>query len=249
MPRFETILFDLGSTLIYFDGNWPEVLAEADHDLIQSLQRSGLQLDEQDFLAEFHSRLEAYFSERDSEFIEYTTAYLLRSLLEERGYSDLPDSILRPAIEARYTVSQAHWHVEDDAIATLSGLRQKGYRLGMISNASDDLDVQVLVDKAGVRSFFEVILSSAALGIRKPNPHIFQTVLQLMNVLPSRAAMVGDMLGADILGARNAGIYSIWNTRRADTAANRAHEDTILPDATITKLSELPPLLEILSKI
>ena len=55
--------------------------------------------------------------------------------------------------------------------------------------------------------------------------------------------MVGDSLGADILGARNAGLYSIWVTRRADTAANRAHKDTIQPDAVISTLSELPPLL------
>jgi len=107
--------------------------------------------------------------------------------------------------------------------------------------------VQTLVDQADLRSYFDVILTSAALGIRKPNPLIFQTALRQWGYSPSQAAMVGDSLGADILGAKNAGLYSIWITRRADTAANRAHEDTIQPDAVISRLSELPALLDSIS--
>lgn len=62
--------------------------------------------------------------------------------------------------------------------------------------------------------------------------------------LPAHAAMVGDTLGADILGAKNAGIFSIWITRRADNPANQAHLDTIQPDAQIAALDELPGLLQ-----
>jgi HAD superfamily hydrolase (TIGR01662 family) len=233
---------------MYFNGDWPEVLVQANQELIQSLKSSGFKFDEQVFLAELQSREEAYYSERGSEFIEYTTAYILKTLLEEHGNPHPTDSNLRPAIEARYTVSRAHWHIEDDAIATLAILRQQGYRLGAISNASDDLDVQALVDKGGIRPFFEVILSSAALGFRKPNPRIFHSALHQMELQPSRTAMVGDMLGADVLGARSAGIFAIWVSRRADTAANRAHKDTIIPDATISKLSELPSLLDRLTE-
>jgi FMN phosphatase YigB (HAD superfamily) len=38
-------------------------------------------------------------------------------------------------------------------------------------------------------------------------------------------------------------MQAIWITRRAGTAANRAHQDTIQPDAIIATLSELPALL------
>jgi FMN phosphatase YigB (HAD superfamily) len=50
---------------------------------------------------------------------------------------------------------------------------------------------------------------------------------------------VGDTLGADILGAQNAGIKSAWITRRAERAGNRDHEETIQPDYTIATLGEL----------
>ena len=102
----------------------------------------------------------------------------------------------------------------------------------------------MLVDKLGAREFFEVIISSAALGVRKPNPKIFQEALERMNLPAGKVAMVGDTLGADILGARNAGIFSIWLKRRANTPGNLAHADTIFPDAQIDTLSELPRLME-----
>jgi HAD superfamily hydrolase (TIGR01662 family) len=143
-----------------------------------------------------------------------------------------------------YSVSQEHWLPEEEAVPVLENLREQGYRLAAISNAADDGDVQALVDKAGIRPYFEVILSSATAGIRKPNPRIFQIVLDHMQVEPGRAAMVGDTLGADILGGINAGIFTIWITRRADKTANRAHLDTIQPDAVIENLDDLLILLQ-----
>ncbi len=132
---------------------------------------------------------------------------------------------------------------ELDSHAVLQDLSNQGYRLGMISNAGDDADVQVLVDKANLRGYFDFILTSAALGIRKPNPRIFEIGLEVWKLPVGRVAMVGDTLGADILGAQLSGLTGIWITRRADTPANRAHSQTILPDAEISTLSELPELL------
>ena len=60
-----------------------------------------------------------------------------------------------------------------------------------------------------------------------------------MEIPNTRVAMVGDTLGADILGAQNADIYSIWITRRADNPANQAHADTIKADMKIATLKEL----------
>jgi putative hydrolase of the HAD superfamily len=243
----DAVLFDLGSTLIYFDSPWTEVLPEADAALVAALCAAGLTLDEDSFLEGFRQRLAYYYAERDTEFIEYTTAYILRGLLAEHGYPNPADGLVAAALGAMYRVSQAHWQPEADAIPTLQALRQRGYRLGVVSNAGDDADVQSLIDKAGVRPYLDVILSSARVGIRKPNPRIFHLALEQLGVAPQKAAMVGDTLGADILGARNAGLLGIWITRRADSAANRAHADTIQPDAAVATLAELPDLLESLA--
>jgi len=244
MHPFDAIIFDLGSTLIYFDGEWSEVMYRASQVLYQQLEQAGLILDQKAFLREYHQAVEAYYQERESEFIEHTTFFILRNLLNEWGYPEVPDQILRQALKAMYAVSQAHWHLEPDTVPTLAALQKIGYRLGLISNAADDVDVQTLVDKAGIRPFFDKILTSAGEGIRKPNPRIFQKMLDFWGYSPEEVAMVGDTLGADILGAQNAGIFSIWITRRSNTPANHAHAGTIHADATIDTLEELPGLLE-----
>lgn len=236
------VLFDLGSTLIHFDGDWNEVLNQADASLFQVLLAAGLPL-EQAFLAHFRQQMLAYFRERETEFVEYTTLYILRKVLTELGIALPADSVLKEAIAHFYQVTQSYWQPEADAQPTLKTLKSQGYRLGLISNASDDQDVQDLVDKAQLRPYFEVILTSAREGIRKPNPLIFQRALKQLGVSAQQAAMVGDMLGADILGAKNAGLYSIWLTRRADNPQNQAHRGTIFPDAEIATLAELPRLL------
>ena len=243
VKKFEAIFFDLGDTLLYFDGDWPDVFFQARQVLLQSLQKEGIDLGPE-FIEDFYQRMSVYYRERDTEFIEYTVKNVLNNVLEERGFQAVPETILTKSLADMHLITQAHWIPEDDALATLAWLRTRGYRLALISNASDDPNTQVLVDKLGARDYFEVIISSAAFGVRKPNPKIFRDALKRMNLSAEQVAMVGDTLGADILGARNAGIFSIWIKRRANTPGNQAHADTILPDAQIETLSELTHLLE-----
>jgi 2-haloalkanoic acid dehalogenase type II len=245
MPRpIEAVMFDLGGTLIHFEGAWPDLMETANRELLKNLLEQEIKLEEEVFLYKFRQRLAEYYVQRESEFIEYTTAQILQSLLVEMGHADITIEKLRPALKRLYAVSQAQWKTESDTRSTLEALKKSGVRMGIVSNASDDDDVQTLVDNAGIRPYFDFVLSSAACGIRKPNPDIFQIGLDNWNLPPDHTAMVGDTLGADILGANNAGIYSVWITRRADTPGNRDHEDTIRPDATISNLAELPTVLE-----
>jgi HAD superfamily hydrolase (TIGR01662 family) len=245
--QFDVILFDLGNTLLYFDGIWEQVIAEMDAALLHSLQAYGLKLDEQAFMRQMEARFEEFDAQKSGEFLEFSTAFILRNLFDEIGLTEIPEAILRKAIRDMYTVSQLHWQPEADALPALQSLREQGYRMGLISNAGDDQDVQTLIDKAGIRCYFDVILTSAAQGIRKPNPRIFQQALQHWGALPERAAMIGDTLGADILGARNAGMYSVWITRRA--SPNQPHQETIIPDGKVDALSELPSLFTTFSEI
>ena len=103
--------------------------------------------------------------------------------------------------------------------------------------------MQNLVDKAEVRPYLDFVLSSASCGIRKPNPEIFNIALKRWGFSPQEVAMVGDTLDADVLGGKNAGLYTIWITRRVGVSPNPAKLDHIQPDATIQTLAELPALL------
>jgi putative hydrolase of the HAD superfamily len=239
--RYPVALFDLGSTLIYFSGDWSEVTQQGQAALIRTLLKSGMKLDPGTFQKQLQSSMEAYFSNRDNELIEHTTGTILRDLLASWGHTVLPEALILDALQAMYQVSEAYWQVENEAQSALDDLRSQGYRLGLISNAADDANVQRLVDKAGLRACFDVILTSAALGLRKPHPHIFQAALETWQAIPGQAIMVGDTLPADIQGAKNLGIFSIWVTRRVDLPDKLAPD--LWPDAIIENVGELPSLL------
>jgi HAD superfamily hydrolase (TIGR01662 family) len=237
MP-IQVVLFDLGSTLIYSKNPWRPIYRRADQALAKVLKRFGIRLGPDRFYTDHDSFMEAYYSRRNGDYTERTACSALRDLLAEKGFPDVPDPVLRTALDASYAVTQANWYVEDDAIRTLSTLTGLGYRLGMISNTSDDKNVQQLVDRFGLRTFFEIILTSAAFGIRKPDRRIFQAALDHFEAPPGCAAMVGDTPSADLEGANRMGIFSIWIARRAPGA-----DPAIQPRAVVGALSEIPAVL------
>jgi len=246
--QFNGLIFDLGSTLLYFDADWDELVPQINAALARGLREAGFDLDGEQFASQFRARLQIYYDERENEYVERTTAHLMSALLAEWGYPEAPPTSIRQVLAAMYAVTQAHWQPEADALPTLEVLRQRGYRLGIISNAGDDADVQFLVDKARLRPYFDFILTSAAEGVRKPCPDIFETALKHWGFPPSQVAMIGDTLNADILGAHKSGIYSIWVTRRAGRPQNQADRARIQPDATVETLGELPALLDQLNR-
>jgi putative hydrolase of the HAD superfamily len=243
MP-IRAVIFDLGKTLVYFDGRWPQVISQAERELAQALTENDFDLDAETVETIFSQRMQAYRQTREDDLVEYSTAAVLQGVLDEFGYPDVAEDVLREVIARLYAVSQRHWHPEEDAVSTLQTLQARGYLLGVVSNAGDDADVQTLVDKAGVRRFLDFIVSSAAFGLRKPDQRIFKFALGCFGLPPEQVAMVGDTLEADILGANQAGMCSIWITRRVDMAAAEPIRARIHPDAEIETLTELLDLLE-----
>lgn len=243
IDEINAIFFDLGNTLIYFNGEFEDVLADAERALVDSLSEKIPGINKYEFLELFHTKLLRYYDQRQIDLIEYTTFAVFQNTLGEMGFRNLNPYLLRNAMDEFYRITQSYWVLEEDTIQTLSKIKQMGFLLGAISNAGDDWDVQTLVDKAQIRRFFNVILSSAAFGVRKPDKRIFKHVMSILRVKPENVLMIGDTLDADIRGANDSGIYSVWITRRADPQLNKNYQDTILPDASISSLSELPFLI------
>jgi HAD superfamily hydrolase (TIGR01662 family) len=241
--RFKAVFFDLGNTLMFFDGYWPDVYARSYLALTSELLRRGYALEEKVFMREFSDRINAYYQERDLDCVERTSEYVLRSLLVERGYDSAREDDLLPVLDAMYAVSEKHWFVENDAIACLSALQTAGFRLGLISNAAYARDVQVLIDKAEIRPYLEQIIISAEVGLRKPHKQIFHNALDAWNLQPGEAVMVGDSLSADIVGANQMGMASVWISRRVQNATELTIPVSGQPDARIDTLWQLVNLL------
>lgn len=239
--KITTVFFDLGSTLVYSKDPWPPIYEQADRAMVGVLRRAGISINQASFLTEFGGFIQSYYQKQYEDNIEPTSLAALRNLLIQKGFPDVQDVVLLEAMEAMYAVTQKNWYQEEDAIETLEVLKSRGYRMGIISNTSDDQNVQGIVNQSGLRPYFEYILTSAALGIRKPDVRIFQAALDHFQVPPVAAAMVGDLLQTDMLGANQMGIYSIWITRRARVTGEG--ELRIQPQAVVTALNQIPPLL------
>jgi HAD superfamily hydrolase (TIGR01509 family) len=240
------LIFDLGSTLLHnpHDNHWAAALNRMRGDLVVYLQGAGYALDDPEpFLALFAAKVADYSDQRQSDWVEYSTTWILTSTLAELNLPAPPPALLRDALAAYYAYSESLWQPVDGLHATLQALAGAGLRLGLISNAADDGNVQRLIDNADLRRYFDPILVSAALGLRKPNPAIFQRLLLAWGLPAAECVMVGDTLGADILGAQLAGLHNVWYTPYADHPANRAHRGNILPEAEIERLDQLPALL------
>lgn len=241
-PDIKVILFDLGKTLMYSRHPWPEIFSQADTALCNVLVVSGISSGPHFTQDEFQACLNNYYDQRNIDFVELTASFVLRDFLVSKGYINVTNSILRQALDAMYAITQSNWFIEEDTLPTLKELIDRGYRLGLISNAADDVDVQQLIDRWELRPHFEFILTSAACGRRKPHPLMFQKALEYFSVEPYQTAMVGDTLTDDIAGAENLGIYSIWLTRRVQLPPDG--DLPVQPQAVISNLKELLPLLE-----
>jgi putative hydrolase of the HAD superfamily len=241
-PILRAVIFDFGGTLMYGSKPWEPYIAQADENLTQHLRFQGMNLNISSFPTEFRKRLDDYFKRREQDSLEATYSVVLRELLKEKGYEDVSSETIRNALNALFTVTQSNWVLEEDAIPTFQKLQAQGYRLGIISNAGDDADVQQLARNFGINRYFDFILTSAACSYRKPHRRIFEIALANWYLLPSEAVMVGDNLTADIQGAQNAGMYGVWISRRADPQMEK--QESVKPDASITSLYELPALLD-----
>jgi HAD superfamily hydrolase (TIGR01549 family) len=136
-------------------------------------------------------------------------------------------------------------------IAAVNRLAQK-YRLGLLSNFDDSKTGWEIIADTGVQDRFEAIIISADLAIRKPNPKIFQRMLEMLDLQPEEVLFVGDTPHHDVVGAKSVGMSAAWIHRPTTNVKQGASAEADLsifeglakPDYVIEDLADLPDILE-----
>ena len=98
-----------------------------------------------------------------------------------------------------------HFELYEDAIPTLDALRERGLKLGLLSNSARDLDE--FVGHHGLT--VDAVLTSRAHGKTKPHEAIFRRMLELLDVAVDEAVMVGDTVEDDVEGALAVGMVAV----------------------------------------
>ncbi len=136
------------------------------------------------------------------------------------------------------TIRRTKHYVYDETYSILDSLKEN-YKLLLLTNGSPDLQNEKLTGVPDLPPYFDHIVISGGFGRGKPDPSIFRHALDLLNVSPDEAIMVGDKLTTDILGANQTGIASVWINR-----TEMKRDDEIVPDYEITSLQEIDNVIK-----
>jgi putative hydrolase of the HAD superfamily len=212
----EAVLFDWGDTLMHWAWE-PELLEQGHRAGLESIGR------------EPDPRVTARF--RDAylpllgapgvlEEVEYPG--LVRRLLSEVGI-EADDATLAAFLEAEHAAWQPARQLGASTHALLESLRDRGLKLGLVSNAIDPpWLLHRDLEQLGVRERLDAAVFSSEVGWRKPHPAIFERALDLLRVAPKSSLFVGDSLANDVAGARALGmktVQAVWFNAEDDGGA------------------------------
>lgn len=100
-----------------------------------------------------------------------------------------------------------NWVPFPDAVPTLQAVRRRDFKVGLISNATE-LARRVLKN-LDMERYFDIVVISDEVGVRKPDPRIFRLALGHARAAPSRALYIGDKPATDVRGAMGAGMTAV----------------------------------------
>jgi putative hydrolase of the HAD superfamily len=140
-----------------------------------------------------------------------------------------------------YRAWEPHTHTDPEAVPLLRGLRERGIRVGVLSNTMWPRSVHEHVfGRDGVLSLIDGAVYSSEIPWTKPHPGAFLAAMAAVGVSePASCVFVGDRPYDDIYGAKRVGMRGVLIPH----SEVPPHEDAV-PDAVITRLAELPSHLD-----
>ena len=234
------VLFDFSGTLANCGAAWwaLELTTTASAPLRLLRQRSVLSISDEalDCADQLYRKL--HVAARTSG-VEVSACEAARRVAASLGVA-VADGALDAAVDELFRACLPDVVPIDGALDTLRELHHRSLALGVISNARYSPFVFWALKRLEMLPFFRTVVVSADVGLRKPQPEIFLNTLADLGIAAQEAAYVGDYYPYDMVGARAAGLHSVWLTD-----ADKPHDD--LPADLI--ISHLPDLLPWLAQV
>ncbi len=198
--RIRAVFFDVGNTLIYLDYQF----------IAENLRECGTEATAEDVrVAEFAARraVDAYLAAGDVEDEEVWRIYFA-TIFKEVGLEDSETAkAMFDRLRARNNFSGLWSHVPEETLITLKWFKKEGYKIGVISNADGRL--AGLLDSCGISEYLDFAIDSKVVGFEKPDPRIFRLALEKADEPAAACVHVGDIVSADIEGAKGVGIQPV----------------------------------------
>lgn len=208
--QIEAVFFDVGNTLLLPYPSWEgvtlEVMERFGYTATEEEVRRGMIAADRYYEERYWSDDSFWANEKDAS--EMWSSLYARAL-EEMGVDGDRDLIGRAIYD--HFGDGDRWRTYPDVVPVFERLRAEGFRLALVSNW--DSRLAKLCFDMGLYRYLDAVLSSASVGLIKPDPKIFSVACERLSVAPERAVHVGDHYYADVLGARSAGVAVVMIDR------------------------------------
>lgn len=241
MPGVRAVLFDFHETLITADRWYAMETGGFAMEIFQALNVwNGMPAAEERERATYaDARMRAIA--RDTG-IEYGAAEVAGTLLTAVGAGGrYGEAAIGTAVSELFRSYVSDVRMKSGVREGLRSVAALGFRMGVLSNARYGPFLHWALEAHGIRRYFECVVVSADVGLRKPRPEIFEAALKAVRLTPAETAYVGNDFLKDVVGAKLAGLRAVW------IPDARAHDDRpytrVQPDAVIEQFEALPELL------
>ncbi len=205
----KAVLFDLDDTLFDHQHCYRSAL-RAVYDQFEPLQtKPFVYLDTlyQNILEAFHAKAVA-----GEITLEESRSLRMQAIFVDYGMTiSLDDAQQIDEAHYRHTYMNARRPVPG-AKQLLEKLRERELAIGIITNhvLAEQTDKLAAI---GLTDYVDVVIAASKIGVSKPDPYIFEVLLDAVNCQPHEAVLIGDSWQADIIGANRADIRAIWLNR------------------------------------
>jgi YjjG family noncanonical pyrimidine nucleotidase len=229
---YKNIFFDLDHTLWDFERNSSESLSEVFQEA--KLQEHGI-LSENDFIRSFLKINTKLWDQFDRGLIQHSfiRENRFKMVFQELG-ANLPPH--QNAIGEKYLQAlPTKKHLLAGALDILEYLSDKGYALHIITNGFNDIQNKK-IQNSGIAHYFTNVVTFETANAKKPDPVIYEYAIEMTKTPRSQCLMIGDNWIADILGAKQVGLDTVYYN-----PSNLKFDDT--PTFDIRQLTDLKEIL------
>jgi putative hydrolase of the HAD superfamily len=213
MSKIRAVIFDCYSTLIDIRTN--EDKREVFHNLSLYLQYYGLKMDAARLKSALKLAREQYPYPPEERYPEIDIEVVFQNLLKKEGLDN--PFLAESCCKLFRALSRERFQLFPDSLPVLKEMKQKGYRLGVVSDAQKVFCIEE-GKMLGLSPFFSCIIMSTHLGFRKPDPRIFMIACTLLAIPPAEAVYIGNDPAADIGGAKGTGMPAILLDREGENS-------------------------------
>jgi len=225
--KIKHVFFDLDHTLWDFDAN-------SDQSFRFIFDKLNIDLDFSMFSGYYYPINEYYWklfrednvSKKDLRFGR------LNDTFKKMNHS-ISDAMINKLSEAYIDNLSNYNLLIEGALDILDYLKPK-YNLHIITNGFQEVQ-GLKMEKSGLNAYFETVITSEEVGVKKPNPKIYNYALKTCNAMASESIMIGDNYEADVIGAIDSGLDAIFYNFKGVTSSKNIK--------TVTQLLQLKQYL------